>query len=327
MSRKKSMGLKELRRGAKYMVASVAVEGLLLAPKTKVRLGEKDYEIGGIVPMFQQEIATFVRDGLNTMIPKTAMTAEQVFRKYNVKEKIVDRAIWFIYDYMEQFTLNSVVTGIVEKSNLMDTDKVGMLRDYIAGVLENKDDRDKLIDGLTDALLNAAALIAQGTALSVFLNAETARQFKFTVSDLIDQGMKTESGKVIVERLLTAVENFETMTLGGFFEQSLGMNRREMEAFIDDYYEKLVGSDMVGHYSNLGLGDELYAKISGMDYDAVFKDITQNHLQDLVKVTLSAVSVGLYIMSIADDLEARSEKKAAKKAKKAEKKAAKKAKK
>ena len=326
MAGKKKLTLRELRQGGKYMLASIAVEAALLAPKTTVRVAEKDYEIGGIVPMFQEEIAVLIRDGLNTFIPKTAVTAESVFRRYNVKDKIVDRAIWFIYDYMEQFTLNSIVTGIVEKTNLVDIDKVGMLRDYIARVLENKDDREKLIDGLTDALLNALAVIAQGTALSIFLNDETAKRVKFTVSDLIDQGMKTESGRIMVDRVLTAVEQFETLTLGGFFERSLGMNRREVEAYINDFYEKLVGSDMVGHYSNLGLGDELYAKISGMDYDEVFKNITQNHLQDLVRVTMAAASVGLYVLSVSDKLDARSEKRAAKKAKKAEKKARKKAK-
>ena len=108
MARRQKVKVKDLRQSGKFFLASIIVEGLLLAPETTIKLGGKDIRIGGIIPLLQNEIATGVRDGLDRVLPKGAKTIESKLRETGIKEKVTEKVLWFVYDYMEQFTLNSI---------------------------------------------------------------------------------------------------------------------------------------------------------------------------------------------------------------------------
>ena len=327
---KKALRKAGIKDGGKYVLTSVIVEALLLAPKTTVKIGEKDYLVGGVFPMLQKEIATVLRDTLNRVVPKAAVTAESFLRGFDLKSKILDKAVWFVYDYMEPYTLETILNTVLTRAGLENNQVTGFLRDYLKQLLDDKGDREKLVNALTDIVLGAIGVVLRETNLSMFIN-EGSSGLRFTISDILDNALQSEMGDQLIERLLMSVEQFETMNLAGFLEQRFGMTRRDVEQWLDDFYEKSVGTEMVGHYSNLALGDAVYLNIANMDYDKVFKDITQNHWQDLVQVTLTAAGVGAYIMSIAHKKDAKTEAKKArkeeKKTKKAARKAAKKAKK
>lgn len=318
---RKALRAAGLKDGGKFVLASVIVEALLLAPKTTVKVGGKEYLVGGVFPMLQKEIATGVRDTLNRFLPKAAGSAESFLRGFDLKEKILDKAVWFIYDYMEPYTLESILSMVLTRAGLENTQVTGILRGYLTQVLANKDDREKLVNGLTDLALSAVGIMFRESNLSAFVNAG-GNNLRFTISDLLDRALQSEAGEQLIDRLLEAVEQFETMNLAGFLEHRLGMTRADVEQWIDDFYERYVGTEMVANYSNMALGDSLYLKIAGMDYDKVFADITQNHLQDLVRVTVTAAGIGAYVMSIAHKRDAKAEAKAARKEKKASKKAA-----
>ena len=116
--RYKKLGLKDIRYSGKYILASVIVEGLLLAPKTTIKWQGKDVQIGGIIPMLQKEIAAGVRDGLNAVLPKAATTVENTFRQTPIKDIAIEKILWFVYDYMKDVTLNSLVTTVLDRANL-----------------------------------------------------------------------------------------------------------------------------------------------------------------------------------------------------------------
>lgn len=323
-SPKKALRAAGLKDGGKFVLTSVIVEALLLAPKTTVKLGDKEYLVGGVFPMLQKEIATGVRDTLNRFLPKAAGDAESFLRGFDLKEKLLDKAVWFIYDYMEPYTLETIVSAVLTRAGLENTQVTGLLRGYLTQVLSNKDDREKLVDGLTDLALSAVGIVLRESNLSAFVNAG-GNNLRFTISDVLDRALQSEAGEQLIDRLLEAVEQFETMNLAGFLEFRLGMTRADVEQWIDDFYERYVGTEMVGRYSNLGLGDSLYWKIAGMDYDKVFQDITQNHLRELVQVTMTAAGIGAYVMSIVHKKEAKAAAKQERKENKATKKAARKA--
>lgn len=326
MPGRKKARVKDLRVSGKYMLASLIVEGLLLAPKTTVRWNGKDLQIGGIIPMLQKEIAEGARDTLDKVLPQAATALEAAVRQTGLKETAMDKILWFVYDYMEQFTLNSIVTNIIERANLpVDPRMTGLFRDYLQEVLDSKDDRDKLISGITDFLMNTMSSVFAGTSVDTLLNGGLRDNVKATISDYVDRGMQTETGYVLTERLLGAVENFETLTLGAFLEKQFDLPRPAFEKYLSDLYEQYLGTDLVARCTNHEISDELYRKISGMDYDAVFKDITKNHWRDLLGVTTTAAGVGVTILNYANKLEAKDQKKAAKKSRKREKKATKKA--
>lgn len=314
----------DLKQGGKYVLGSLLVEALLLAPKTNVKLGEKEYAVGGVFPMLQREIAEGVRTAFNTVVPKAAVNVEAFLRRLDLKEKIIEKSIWFVYDYMEQFSLNTIVTGALERSNLVDVSKInGLLTDYINGILANKYDRDRLIASITDMLVSAVSVIVEGTPLSVLFSDYLADSLKATASEYLEKFLHTENGEILVERVLSAAEQFENLTLASFLERNMNLGRREAEQFLSNLYEQLVGSDMVATYSNLALGDALYARIAGMDYEAVFKDLTENRWRELLQVTLTAAGAGLSIMNVSKNMDRRAEKRANKKSAKLEKKAAK----
>ena len=324
--RYKKLGVKDLRYSGKYILASVIVEGLLLAPKTTVKWQGKDIQIGGVIPMLQKEIAATVRDGIDRFAPKIATTVESAVRQTSIKEVLIEKTTWFVYDYMKDVTLNSLVTTVLERANLSDKIKLeGLFRDRLQDVIDNKDDREKLIAGLADFLINTANTVFAGTSVSAFLNGGLGENVKGTVAEYIEKGLETELGGTVVTRVLDAVEQFETLTLAGFLERYFDLPRPAFEKFLSDTYEKYVGTQMVADVSNSGIGDQLYTKIAGMDYDKVFQDITRNHWRELIQVTLSAAGVGMYFLNQSRKIEAKQEKKTEKKARKAYKKSQKKA--
>lgn len=324
--RYKKLGVKDIRYSGKYILASVIVEALLLAPKTTITWQGKEVQIGGIIPMLQKEIAGVVRNGVNTVLPKAATAVESTFRQTPLKEIVIQKTLWFVYDYMSDVTLNSLVTTVLDRANLSDTIKLeGLFRDRLQAVIDSKDDREKLIAGLSDFLINTANTVFAGTSVAAFLNGGLGDNVKATVAEYIDKGLDTELGGTVVSRVLDAVEQFETLTLAGFLERYFDLPRPAFEKFLSDTYEKYLGTGMVADLSNTGIGEELYTKIAGMDYDRVFQDITKNHWRELVQVTMSAAGVGMYFLNQSRKAEAKQEKKTEKKARKAYKKSNKKA--
>ena len=324
--RYKKLGVKDIRYSGKYILASVIVEALLLAPKTTITWQGKEVQIGGIIPMLQKEIAGVVRNGVNTVLPKAETAVENTFRQTPLKEIVIQKTLWFVYDYMSDVTLNSLVTTVLDRANLSDTIKLeGLFRDRLQAVIDSKDDREKLIAGLSDFLINTANTVFAGTSVAAFLNGGLGDNVKATVAEYIDKGLDTELGGTVVSRVLDAVEQFETLTLAGFLERSFDLPRPAFEKFLSDTYEKYLGTGMVADLSNTGIGEELYTKIAGMDYDRVFQDITKNHWRELVQVTMSAAGVGMYFLNQSRKAEAKQEKKTEKKARKAYKKSNKKA--
>lgn len=320
------VGMKDLRYSGKYILASVLVEGLLLAPKMTITVGGKDLQIGGVLPMLQNEIAAGVRDGVNRVAPKFARKVETKAREKQIKETVIDKAEWLVYERLANVTLNSLATGILSHTNLAGTANLdGLFRDRLQTVIANKDDRDMLIASLTDFIFNTANTIFAGTSVSAFLNGGLGDNVKATVAELVDRGLQTEFGANLVNRLLDAVEQFETMTLAGFLERYYQLPRPAFRQYLADLYEKYLGTRMVAELSNLQLGEELYQKISSMDYDAVLQDMLKHHWRELIQVTLTAASVGLFFLNQSRKLDAKQEKREARKIKKAAKKSAKKA--
>ena len=312
-ARYKKLGVKDIRYSGKYILASVIVEALLLAPKTTITWQGKEVQVGGVLPMLQKEIAGVLRNGVNTFLP-------------NIKDIAIEKILWFVYDYMSDVTLNSLATTVLDRAGLSDTIKLeGLFRDRLQDVIDSKDDREKLIAGLADFLINTANTVFAGTSVAALLNGGLGDNVKGTVAEYIDRGLQTELGSTVVGRVLDAVEQFETLTLAGLLERYFDLPRPAFEKFLSDTYEKYLGTQMVADMSNTGIGDELYTKIAGMDYDRVFQDITKNHWRELVQVTLSAAGVGMYFLNQSRKAEAKQEKKTEKKARKAYKKSNKKA--
>lgn len=324
--RYKKLGLKDIRYSGKYILASVIVEGLLLAPKTTITWQGKEVQVGGVIPMLQKEIAGAVRNGVNTVLPKAATTVENAFRRTPVKQIVIEKTLWFVYDYMKDVTLNSLATTVLDRAGLSDTIKLeGLFRDRLQDIIDSRNDREKLIGGLADFLINTANTVFAGTSVSAFLNGGLGDNVKGTVAEYIDKWLDTELGGSVVTRVLDAVEQFETLTLAGLLERYFDLPRPAFEKFLSDTYEKYLGTQMVADMSNTGIGEQLYTKIAGMDYDRVFQDITKNHWRELIQVTMSAAGVGMYFLNQSRKVEAKQEKKTEKKAKKAYKKSNKKA--
>ncbi len=123
-ARYKKLGVKDIRYSGKYILASVIVEALLLAPKTTITWQGKEVQVGGVLPMLQKEIAGVLRNGVNTFLPKAATTVENMLRQTPIKDIAIEKILWFVYDYMSDVTLNSLATTVLDRAGLSDTIKL-----------------------------------------------------------------------------------------------------------------------------------------------------------------------------------------------------------
>lgn len=232
-ARYKKLGVKDIRYSGKYILASVIVEALLLAPKTTITWQGKEVQVGGVLPMLQKEIAGVLRNGVNTFLPKAATTVENMLRQTPIKDIAIEKILWFVYDYMSDVTLNSLATTVLDRAGLSDTIKLeGLFRDRLQDVIDSKDDREKLIAGLADFLINTANTVFAGTSVAALLNGGLGDNVKGTVAEYIDRGLQTELGSTVVGRVLDAVEQFETLTLAGLLERYFDLPRPAFEKFL-----------------------------------------------------------------------------------------------
>jgi len=296
----------ELKTGAKFFVGSLLAEAVIFAPKREVKIGGAKLTLQGLFPLTQNLLAGGSQKVLDTVVPGAADKLTDLLLKTQLEPFVRDKILWFLYDYLEQFTLSKVMGKLFDRSSLLERNKFSTaLRDYLSGVLSNQDDRKDFVDSLTKGIMDSMGVMTDGTILSLVLNDKLLDVVKDTVEAVVDHFMSSQTGDQIVEQLLKNVQNMDQYTVPYFLEEKMGIPRAKMAAMIDALYDRYLGKTMAQNVRSKNLGSQVAFNLSNLNYERFYDELIHNHLDDLLRVAVLAASAGIFMMNKTDSVSTR----------------------
>lgn len=279
------------------LAGGVLLEVVVLAPAKTVHIGNREIQVGGLFPMAKNQIASVSRAVLNRAVPKTASTFAGLLRRTKLNSFVRDKILDLLYDTLEKYSISTLVSKLFDKSGLLEkNDFTKALRTYFTGVLENKDERDKLAASLSDGVLNGLRKLTEGTVFSLALTDKVVDGIRKGVSSALEKLFNSELWNYISIRLLDASGQMDKMTLSHALTEYFGYDREKMGQYLDSLYEKYLGNEMVRVLTEADVGDKVYRKLMDLDYDAFFKDLVSKHVEDLVRFAVGSASAGIFLL-------------------------------
>ncbi len=315
--------------GAVAFAGSYATQKLLLTPKHKVTIaGKVDVPVQGLLPFSQKYIARIAKTALNNMLPFSAACLSQSLSWLKVKDRVREGILWFIYDFLSRYSLNTVVSKVLLRFNIFDRDKYkDVLRESIQKFITEKADRDVIIQAVTAEVVSLLRLLSEGTLAAMIFNDRFAAAASVTIATAVDRFLENDAAAKFTDFLFRIIGQFEDITVANILTNVFKLGREQMGSLIDSVYDAVLGDNMVRMLRDLRLGDLVYEIISGVDYDALYAYMSQNMTSDLKRLNVTGAMAAMYFFSGSKNIVFKAQKKSNEKAAKKEKKLLKKEKK
>lgn len=301
--------------GAASFALSYGVEKLMLTPKTEIPISDTvKIPVTGFIPFSQKYVAGIAKTALNKMLPLSAQGVSTAFRLIKAKDRVKDATLWFVYDFLGRYSLNSLLSGILKKFNIFDKDSYkNVLRDFVQRILSQKSDRDEIIHAITAEVVSIMRILSEGTVLAMFFNDKFVQVASVTLENAIDRFLSNDAAERITDFFLKFVGQLEDITVPNIFTNVLGVDRAKMAHMIDSVYETFFGDSMVRMFKDLKLGDVVYDLLSNVDYDELYKYISAYMQADVLRVGITSAVSAMYFFSGAKGVVFKAKKRAEKK--------------
>ena len=269
--------------GIVAFAGSAAVQRVLIQPKTEIEITEKiKFNVQGLLPFSQKYLAEITRTALNEVLPLSMSAVVTVCEKLKVREYVKKGVLWFIYDFMSKYSLNSVLNIVLGKLNLIDREKYkDVLREYFQKIITEKADRDAIIKNATLEVVKILRLITEGTVASIVFNERFADAASGTIAAAIDRFLANDAANRLADYFLKFVSQLEDVTLASFLSNMLGLSEDDLASFIDTTYDTLLGPSTVDTVKEMRVGDIAYDVITSINYNEVYSYVSGTDLMRL----------------------------------------------
>lgn len=289
--------------GALSFAGSIATQKILLAPKQTVTVaGNIKIPVQGLIPFSQKYVAVASKEWFNTLLPMSLRGVDSIFTKLDVKRRIQDFVLWFFYDFLNRYSLNMLISKVLLRSDFFDKETYkNVLRDLINRMLNEKADRDAMIQNITKEIVYILRSLSEGTLLAVVFNDKFATALSGTIAAAIDRFMNNEAASKVTDFLFNMVGHLEDMTFTYVLIHVFGIKRDDMAGYIDNFYDSVLGSKMIDSLESLRLGDVAYELISAINYDDLYKVMHEELQNDMLRVNITAAATSVYFYREAVD--------------------------
>ncbi len=283
---------------ASYAV-SAATQKILLSPKRIYAFGDNiRIPVQGLFALSQDTVASAVRSALNTGLPWYARTLSNTCNSFGLKNGIRETTVWFVYDFLGRYSLNTVLSYFIDKNDDFDRESYKTaFSDLVQRYINKKSDRDALIQGITAEIVHILRALSEGTLAALVFNDRFATALSGTLAAAIDRFIENEAATRITDFFFDVAGHLEKMTFPNFLSGVLGITREKMAAYIDLAYDLVLGETMVEAFENAHFGDAMYETIIGIDFDAVGRYVETELKSDSHKLNMTATSAALYVFS------------------------------
>ena len=293
--------VRQLKQGAKYMALGFALEAAILAPSKDVKIGNKEFTVGGIFTTTQSELASIALKVLNIALPTAAKQVDSLLKKTDVQNIVRDRIVGFLYDDLAAYFVNALISKAFNSSGFLEKNRLtAAFRTYLSGVLENNDNRENLIKGITDSVISAVNVLTDGTLLSLLFGDAATESAAAYVSGIVEKALLTEAGDETLEKILSVIADLDIITVPFVLESFFRLPKEEMIRLFDEKFSYYLGEGLVERAEQRKLGDEVGGIIDGIEYNEFFDKLIEDHLYDLLKVGLTAAGIGISILDHQD---------------------------
>ncbi len=293
--------VRQLKQGAKYMALGFALEAAILAPSKDVKIGNKEFTVGGIFTTTQSELASIALKVLNIALPTAAKQVDSLLKKTDVQNIVRDRIVGFLYDDLAAYSVNALISKAFNSSGFLEKNRLtAAFRTYLSGVLENNDNRENLIKGITDSVISAVNVLTDGTLLSLLFGDAATESAAAYVSGIVEKALLTEAGDETIEKILSVIADLDIITVPFVLESFFRLPKEEMIRLFDEKFSYYLGEGLVERAEQRKLGDEVGGIIDGIEYNEFFDKLIEDHLYDLLKVGLTAAGIGISILDHQD---------------------------
>ncbi len=279
--------------------ASAVTQKILLSPKKVYVFGDSvRIPVQGLFALSQDTVASVVRAALNNGLPWYAKTISSTCDTLGLKNAIRETTVWFVYDFLGKYSLNTVLSYFIDKNDEFDRETYKTaFNDLLQRYISEKADRDALIQGITEEIVRILRALSEGTLAALVFNDRFATALSGTLAAAIDRFIENEAATRITDFFFDVAGHLERMTFPNFLGGVLGITREKMAAYIDLAYDLMLGQTMVQAFENARFGDAAYDTIEGIDFDAVGRYV-ENHMKDeSKKLNMTATSAALYVFS------------------------------
>lgn len=282
--------------GVVAFAGSAITQRILIQPKTEIKITENvKIPVQGILPFSQKYLADISRAALNEALPFAMSTAVSVCEKLQVREQFKKGVLWFVYDFMSKYSLNTLINFTFGRLNFVDRSKYkDVLRDYIQKIITEKADRDKIIQDATKEVVKLMRLVTEGTLASMIFNDKFAEAASGTIAAAIDRFLANDAASKLTDYLFGVVSQLEDITLANFLTNVLGLGRTELANLIDVAYDSVLGQGTIDMVKAMRVGDVVYQLISNINYNEVYNYVSNN---DLVKLNIAGAMTAMSFYS------------------------------
>lgn len=301
--------------GAASFAVAFATEKIMLTPRTEVKVTDNvKIPVMGLIPFSQKYVAGITREALNKMLPLSAQGLSGTLKFLKARDRVKEAAIWFVYDFLARYSLNTLLSGVLKRFNIFDKDSYkNVLKDFVQRIISQKSDRDEIIRGITVEIVSLLRLLSDGTVLSMFFNDKFVEVASVTIENAIDRFLSNDAAEKIADFFMNFVGQLEDITVPNIFINILGIDRAKMAQMIDSVYDTFFGDSMVRMFRDLKLGDVVYDLLANVDYDEVYGYISTYMQADLVRVCVTSAVSSMYFFSGAKSVVFRAKKRAERK--------------
>lgn len=283
---------------ASYAVSALT-QKILLSPKKVYVFGDNvRVPVQGLFALSQDTVATTVRLALNNGLPWYARTLSNTCDAFGLKNAIRETTVWFVYDFLGKYSLNTVLSYFIDKNDDFDRESYKTaFNDLVQRYIKEKADRDAVIQGITEEIVRILRALSEGTLAALVFNDRFAVALSGTLAAAIDRFIENEAATRITDFFFDVAGHLERMTFPNFLGGVLGITREKMAAYIDLAYDLMLGQTMVQAFENARFGDAAYDTIVGINFDAVGRYVETHMKDESKKLNMTATSAGLYVFS------------------------------
>lgn len=287
----------DVKNGAVALLGSLALEGLLLAPKRSFTVPgiKKEVSVSGLVPLSQTFLAEVARKAANDWAPVLMRQGENLLRKVKLYDALKTKLLDFLYVRFADISMSDLLTYFFNRATFINRSNIASgIRDWIYSVMNSDEDRETFVANLTDNILAGLQALSTGTVGAVLVSVNMLRVVEETIQNIVEKFFSSDIGIEVANRLFDAIEHMEEMTLPFFLDHNLNLPRETMSDKLDAAFDAFLGKDRVQRYVDKNYGDQLYNTFVSMDYDKVWKELKQHHTKELGAIALGSAGTAMY---------------------------------
>lgn len=283
-------------------VAQHALVKAMFMPQKRIEIGGFNVPVEGFFSKYQTNIAYTVDKAVNKVLknPKLLPPIQKALTNQQLKDKIFDFIIKFIYETGDKKTINELVEMVLDKQKKEDL--VKELKEFIAKILVEKTDKEVLGTLMANEGIKIFREVTSGTILEKFLSERVFASIANGISSSINKFIETKGKDKILDITFAEIDSIMEFTVPELLKK-LSINDVVMRDILKVIYDAIILDVIPAVLDNVDFGDMAKSGILKIKVEKVYDFLNKRYSKAvLVLDTVVGLMVGSLYGRIASRL-------------------------